>query len=119
MQVHVKKPRIDVHISGKGEQLVLESLRKIYSDVEVSEDDQVVDIEQTEWYQSTAAVLHAGDILATYRDNADLTLDLLAEKSGIPKPNLSAMENNKRTIGPKTAKKLAKVFGCDYRCFFV
>ncbi|MBN1648380.1 MAG: helix-turn-helix transcriptional regulator [Spirochaetales bacterium] len=119
MLVHVKKPRINVCISGEGEQLVLDSLRKTYSDLEVTDEDKAVDIEKTSWYRITTEALTVGEILATYRGNADITLDQLAEKSGIPKSNLSAMENDKRTIGPKTARKLADVFGCDYRCFFL
>jgi transcriptional regulator with XRE-family HTH domain len=46
-----------------------------------------------------------------------MTQAQLSEKTGIPVPHLSGMENDKRPIGKGTAKKLAEVFGTDYRRF--
>jgi transcriptional regulator with XRE-family HTH domain len=56
-------------------------------------------------------------VLWTYRDNAGLTLAGLSRRSGIAKSHLSDMENGKRAIGPRTAKKLAKALGVDHRLF--
>ena len=50
-----------------------------------------------------------------YRDN--ITQDMLADMTGINRRHISEMENGKRPIGKETAKKLAKVLGCDYRAF--
>lgn len=41
----------------------------------------------------------------------------LSDKTNIPQPHLSQMERGKRVIGKRNAKKLAKVFGVDYRVF--
>ena len=119
MLVHVKIPPIDVQLTGQGTALVIESLRKTYGQVEVSDDDEAVPVESTDWYKSISQQVTQADLLFSYRDNAGMTLDVLSQKSGIPKSNLSEMENNKRPIGPKIAKKLAKVFEIDYRCFFL
>ena len=119
MLVHVKTPLIDVQVSGLGTELVIDTLRRTYGQVDVSDDDEAVPIRDTDWYKSTKAALSQGDLLATYRENSGLTLDQLATKSGIPKSNLSEMENGKRPIGPRIARKLAVAFGCDYRCFFL
>jgi plasmid maintenance system antidote protein VapI len=46
-----------------------------------------------------------------------MTQQVLAELLDIRQSHLSEMENSKRPIGKNMAKKLAKVFGCDYRVF--
>lgn len=49
---------------------------------------------------------------ARYREG--LSQKELAKRSGIAQENISKMENGKRFIGEKTAKKLAKVLGIDF-----
>ena len=119
MLVHVKTPLIDVQVSGQGAELVVESLRKTFGQIDVSDDDEAVPIQDSDWYKSMKAGISQADILSTYRENSGLTLDQLSEKAAIPKSNLSEMENGKRPIGPKIARKLATAFGVDYRCFFL
>jgi len=117
MLVAVKTPRISVRVTGVGVQTVVKALRKLYDGVEVSRDDEAVDITTTDWWKETEATSHTGDVLWTYRDNAGLTLEKLAALSGIAKSHLSDMENGKRAIGPRTAKKLATALGVDHRLF--
>lgn len=50
--------------------------------------------------------------LRAYRYREDLTQAQLAKKTGIAQGHISAMERGKRTIGAKTAKRLAKVLNC-------
>lgn len=52
---------------------------------------------------------------ARYRDN--ISQRTLAKTLGIRPHHLSEMEHGKRPIGKEMAKKLAKVFNCDYRVF--
>lgn len=40
-----------------------------------------------------------------------------AKKLNISQTNLSAMENGRRTIGKELAKRIADLFGVDYRIF--
>ena len=96
---------------------MLRALRKLYDSVEVSHEDEAVDITTTDWWKRMEAVSQAGTVLWTYRDNAGLTLDQLSRLSGIAKSHLSDMENGKRAIGPRTAKKLASALGVDHRLF--
>jgi len=58
-----------------------------------------------------------GKILKVYRDNAGLTLEQLAKMTGIAKSNLSQIENDKRNVGLKTAKRLAEALKCNYKRF--
>ena len=117
MLVAVKTPRIKVRVTGVGAQLVVRCLRKIYDSVEVSHEDEAVDITTTEWWKKMEATSHAGTVLWTYRDNAGLTLDKLSKLSGIAKSHLSNMENGKRAIGPHSPRKLAAALGVDHRLF--
>ena len=117
MLVAVKKPHIDVRVTGAGVPAVVRALRKMFDSVQVSREDETVDITTTDWWKKMEATSHAGDALWTYRDNAGLTLEQLAELSGIPRPHLSAMENGKRPIGVRIAKKLASALNVDHRMF--
>jgi DNA-binding XRE family transcriptional regulator len=102
MLVAVKTPRISVRVTGVGAQTVVKALRQLYEGVEVSRDDEAVDITTTAWWKET---------------DAGLTLEKLAALSGIAKSHLSDMENGKRAIGLRTAKKLATALGVDHRLF--
>ncbi len=117
MLVAVKTPRIRVHISGQGAKTVVKALRQIYDSVEVTDDDATVDITTTSWWKKMEAITHPGMAVWTYRDNAGLTLERLSKMSGIAKSHLSDMENGKRAIGTRTAKKLATALNVDYRMF--
>lgn len=52
-----------------------------------------------------------GDIIKAFRKNFDILQDDLAWACGISQANLSAIENNRRDIGPKLALKLAAFLG--------
>lgn len=53
--------------------------------------------------------------LRLYRQRANLTQAELAEQGKIRQHHLSEMENNKRTLGKATAKKLATILHCNYQ----
>lgn len=57
----------------------------------------------------------AGIVLrgARYREN--MSQNELAKKTGQTQDNISKIENGKRTVGEKLAKKFAKVLNIDYR----
>jgi antitoxin component HigA of HigAB toxin-antitoxin module len=104
-------------MSGVGAKIVVRALRKLYPSMRVSDDDEAVDITTTAWWKKMEARSHGGTVLWTYRDNAGLTLDRLSKLSGIAKSHLSDMENGKRAIGLRTAKKLATALDVDHRLF--
>jgi len=120
MLAHVKTPLIDVEIKGKGLEIIEKILKKAFSNIEITHDYDIKDtvpIKDTEWYNKMSKKMTAGKILRVYRSNAGLTLNQLSEKTGIAKSNLSQMENDKRSIGIKTAKTIAKALKCDYKRF--
>ncbi len=55
--------------------------------------------------------------LAGARKREDLTQAQLGEMIGVSQYNISKMERGHRPIGKDIAKRLAKVFKCDYRVF--
>jgi len=56
-----------------------------------------------------------GAILLEARNNATLTQEKLSKKSGISRKRISEMENAKRIIEKKDAKKLGKALNIDYK----
>lgn len=119
MLVHAETPPIDVQITGEGAEFLVETLKRSISNLKVSTDDEAIPIDSDPWFKALRKSRTAGEVLWVYRDNASLTMDELAEKSGIAKSHLSEMENNKRTIGLKSAKKLAAALNCDFHRFLV
>jgi DNA-binding XRE family transcriptional regulator len=58
-----------------------------------------------------------GVCLARSRHKENMTQKQLSELTGIPQSHISEMENDKRGIGKKAAKILAKVLNVNYRVF--
>jgi len=117
MLVAVKKPRIEVDIHGRGEELVAALLKAKYPGAEIQDDSASIPYRETAFAKEMKRKVTPGRRLWVYRDNAALTLDELAVKAGIAKSHLSEMENDKRGIGVRTAKKLGAALKCDYRRF--
>ena len=61
--------------------------------------------------------LHQGSAIRGLRLREGLTQEQLARLLGVKRPNLSEMENGKRTIGKNMAKRLAQVLKTDYKVF--
>lgn len=58
-----------------------------------------------------------GTLLKGLRYREGLTQIELAQQLKISQANLSAMENGRRSIGKEFAKRVADLFGLDYRIF--
>lgn len=58
-----------------------------------------------------------GVYLRGIRYREEITQKQLADLTEIPRRHISEMESGKRPIGKDTAKKMAKVFNCDFRLF--
>lgn len=120
MLVVAKMPPIRVEIFGDGIAELVTVLRKAIPGVSITPDpneepEEFVDVFETEWYKSIKATHHAGITVRTMRENAGMTQADLSEKSGVSIPNISMIENGKRVVGPRTARKLAAVFDLDFR----
>jgi transcriptional regulator with XRE-family HTH domain len=61
--------------------------------------------------------LHPGSAIRGLRYRENLTQAQLAEKIGVKRHHISAMEHGKRPIGKETAKRLARALRTDYTLF--
>jgi DNA-binding XRE family transcriptional regulator len=87
--------------------------------------EKCLDLENTPWEESTpwhdlakdriARYSKAGIALRGARYREGLSQKELAQQCLISQDNLSRMENGKRTIGEKIAKRLAKALNIDYQ----
>jgi DNA-binding XRE family transcriptional regulator len=110
----VKTPLIRIHIKGQIPKQIMTVLKKQYGDkmkLTKEDDDELVDVFQTDWYKRVKKGLTPGKNLKIYRQNLEMTQEQLGAKLGdIPKQFISNMENGIRPISKKTALKLAKIF---------
>ena len=75
------------------------------------EEDELIDIFETEWFSSIKSQMAPGDNIKIYRENAGITQTALGKKLGnVPRQNISLMEKGKRGISKETAKKLSTIF---------
>ena len=92
---------------------VLEYLeREFGQDVEVVEnDEEFLNIFDTDWYKDVSEATTPGDTLKIYRENFGLTQADLGQKLGkFTRQKISDMERNKRSISKDVAKKLSQLF---------
>ena len=110
----VKTPLIRIHIKGQIPRQIMTVLKKEYGDkvkLTKEDDDEMVDVFQTDWYKHVKKGLTPGKNLKIYRQNMEMTQEQLGAKLGdIPKQFISNMENGIRPISKKTALKLARIF---------
>lgn len=94
--------------------LVKRTLKKAAADLESEDIMSFQEIERHLKKLDSRIGTFGGTVVA-YRTRLDMTQKQLAQKSGIDQAHISAMENNKRSIGVTTAKKLAKALKIDYK----
>ena len=82
MQVVVKKPRI--RLEGEIGGTLVQFLRDQYGEVEIidDEDDELVEVTKSDWYQSFRETITPGENMRVYREMHGMTQDQLAEKLG-------------------------------------
>ena len=111
-----KMPRTELRVVVRGKrkiERVIALLRDHGLEAEIVEndDDELVNVLETDWYKRTSAEITPGDRLRTRRWNASLTQAQLAEKIGVKKSYISDLERGRREIGRATAEKLAAALG--------
>ena len=114
MQAVVKTPRIEINIKGEIPDKLMSVLEEEYGEqVQLLEenDEESVNIFETDWYRDIKSRMTPGDNLRIYRENHGLTQARLGEMlGGVPRQHISNMEREVRSISLKTARKLAKLF---------
>lgn len=110
----VKTPRIRIEIKGKISKRLLDVLKEEYgSDVQIipDDEDEKLDIFETDWYKTTKEKLTPGKNIRIYRKNRGMTQKELGELiGGVPRQHISNMERGIRAISKKVAMKLSKIF---------
>jgi DNA-binding XRE family transcriptional regulator len=111
----VKTPHIEINVKGNNiPSKILTFLKEEYGKkLHITDDneDESVDVFQTDWYKNTKSSLTPGFNLKLYRQMKQITQSELGQLLGeIPKQHISNMEKDLRPISLKTAKKLAKIF---------
>ena len=124
MLVAEKTHHINTYIYGQGADYILEILRSSLPSIEIlpaeegeDGDEEYTVISQSEWFKDMTEKVTPGVRLRIRRENKGMTQRELSEKSGVAIPNISLMESGKRSIGLKSAKKLAEALECDISDF--
>ncbi|KGE72538.1 hypothetical protein DC28_06850 [Spirochaeta lutea] len=118
MQVVVKKPHI--RVEGEVTESLVEYLRKSFGEIEVieDEDEQRIEISESDWYQTIRKTITPGENMRVYRQMHNLTQEELGSRIGnLTRQNISNMETNRRSISKAVAKKLAQVFDVSVEKF--
>ena len=118
----VKTPHIEIRAEWIP-QPVIAFFKALYGEVEVIADesksvDKAIAWESTDLYRNLQAEVSPAENLASLRQTFSWTLARLAQKTGIPAQNLSAMEKGRRSIGKETAERLAEAFGTGPELFY-
>jgi DNA-binding XRE family transcriptional regulator len=75
------------------------------------EDNNLVDIFESEWFSVIDSKTSPGENIKMYRENIGLSQAALGDMLGnVPRQNVSMMESGKRGISKDTAKKLSRIF---------
>lgn len=118
----VKKPRTNKPIftvRGNIPSWMISRLKKEYrtgliikeDDNKSVEDNNLVDIFESEWFSVIDSKTSPGENIKMYRENIGLSQAALGDMLGnVPRQNVSMMESGKRGISKDTAKKLSRIF---------
>ncbi len=112
MQVLVKMPHIKIDMKGDIPAKIIKLLKSEYGDdVKIKDDDDSIDVKDSQWYKKMSRKMTPGDYLRIYRENLSWTQERLGkELGGIPRQHISNMEKGRRAISVDMAEKLATLF---------
>lgn len=98
---------------------VLAFLDALFPDhVRIDDDEELVAVEDTDWYKEAESRMTPAKTLKVMRTNAGLTQSQLAAKVGIAKQNYNSLERGTRPISMMMAKNLADALGTSYTMFY-
>ena len=91
-----------------------------FPNVEVlnAEDEEPVEIIKSDWFKEMEACSTPAESLKLLRTTFGYTQQQLADKVGITKQQVSAMERGREPIGRKMAHRLANALGTSYKNLF-
>ncbi len=118
MQVVVRTPH--TRLEGEVTDDLVDYLRRRFGEIEVIEndDDELVEVTESDWYRSIESTMSPGENLRVYRELRGMTQAELGAKLGaFTRQNVSDMENGHRPISKAVAKRLADLFDVSVEKF--
>ena len=111
MLVVVRRPRTEFSLNGDVPVKLIQSLVSEYGpdNVKIEEDD-MMNVEDMEWYREESAKDTPGRALRFYRRLKGMTQLELAAVLGTTKQFISNLENDRKPISRMMAKKLSEIF---------
>jgi DNA-binding XRE family transcriptional regulator len=98
----------------------IDFLRTRFGQIEVIEDDdeELVEVTQSDWYRSIKPTMTPGENIRIYRELRGMTQAELGAKLGsFTRQNVSNMEHGHRPISKAVAKRLAELFNVSVEKF--
>ena len=114
MQVVVKKPLIK--LEGDITPNLINFLKAEFGPIEIVEvvdrnDDELIEVTESEWYRNIKKTISPGETLRFYREMRGLTQAELGVRIGrFSRQYISNLENGHRPISKAVAKRLAVLF---------
>jgi len=124
MQALVKMPRmlengipVEFTISGNVPGFYLDLTRRLFPMIEENDDDELVEVSESDWYKKMQATVKPGEVLRSLRTMREMKQKELAEKLGIEPRQISDMENGRVPICKKMAMKIGKALKMNWKHF--
>ncbi len=103
---------------GNIDKATIEFLNNHFGKENVIIDKEIINIIETDWFKCISETITPGSTVRIYRENLDLTQEQLAQKAGIQRSSyISDIENGRRPVSKKLAKKFAEIFGVSVEMF--
>jgi predicted transcriptional regulator len=105
-------------ITGDVPVFYLDLTRRLFPNiVEESDDEELIDISESDWYKKMKASITPGDSLRSLRTMREMKQTELAKKVGVEPRQISDMEKGRAPIGKKMAMRLGEALNMDYKHF--
>ncbi len=121
MQAVVKTPRIEIAIRGEIPPKLLAILEEEFGDLmqlQAEDDEEMVDVFETDWYTHMKMQITPGKNLKIYRQNHGLTQIQLGQMlGGLSRRHISNLEHDVHPISSDLAQELSRLFDVSVEKF--
>ncbi|MDH5716789.1 MAG: helix-turn-helix transcriptional regulator [Spirochaetia bacterium] len=120
MQIVLKDNKIKIDMKGDIPLKIIEAVKSVFQTAKVFNDagEEIIIASESKWLQKLIKETKPQKIVSLYRENRKLSQSELGKKIGQTGKYISDIENGRRNISIKTAKKLAEVFDISWMRFF-
>lgn len=111
MLVVVKMPHTKFTIEGSIPKKIIDFVKEEYGNkAQIISNKNYINVSATSWYKKMKSQSHPGRVLRVYRQNADLTQQVMADIIGVSSARVSDFENGRRSMSKEIIKKVSKYF---------